>query len=105
MGTPPKKVEQASAPKQETHKSVPQKKLNCFVAPDKPDRPGLLLVSTDRIQDNCYVLGWQPQSATWLVSEGVQFYQFAGKMLKANLAFTGVFAFCLLVVLVLNRVR
>ncbi len=110
MGTPPKKIEQP-APQAKTAKAAkpaktePPKKLPCYVMPDHPAKSGLMVVSTDRVQDGCHVLGWQPQSATWLVSEGEQFYQFAGKVLKANLAFTAVFAFALLVVLVINRVR
>ncbi len=107
MGKPPEKTTEAP-PKINSKKTVsiqPMKKLNCFVMPDKPEKPGLMLVSTNKIQDGCYVLGWQPQAATWLVSEGTQFYQFAGHLLKADLAFTSVFAFCLLVVLVVNRVR
>lgn len=107
MGTPPKSVPIIEAktekPKvQEARHSSP-KKLNCFVMPDKPEKPGLILTSTNRIQDGCYVLGWQPQSTTWLVSEGQQWYVFANKVLKANLAFTSIFALSVLFLLFINR--
>jgi hypothetical protein len=108
MGTPPK-----SLPVPEAQKAVPvaatkikktaAKKINCFVM-DKPEKPGLMLVSTDRTQDACFVLGWQPQSVTMLISDAPQWYALAGKILKVDMAFSAVFAFCLLLVLGLNRV-
>ncbi len=110
MGTPPAKIV-PSAPASKIVKPVKtaalvaSKKLNCFVMPDKPDKPGLVLISTVKIQDGCYVLGWQTQATTMLVSEAPQFYQFAQDIMEADIAFAGVFAFCLLVVLVITRVR
>lgn len=107
MGTPPKKMQQEAAIKKaEPAKEIkhpPQKKLNCFVMTDKPEKPGLILVSTTKTQDGCYVLGWQPQQATWIVSESQQWYQYADKVFKANLAFTSIFALSILVLLFLNR--
>ncbi len=107
MGTPPKsipeqpKTEKAAPSKEVKH--LPPKKLNCFVMPDKPEKPGLLLISTNRIQDGCYVLGWQAQQTTWLVSEGQQWYLFANKVLKVNLAFTSIFALSVLFLMFINR--
>lgn len=107
MGTPPKsipappKTTKAETPKEIKHQ--PPKKLNCFVMPDKPEKPGLLLISTNRIQDGCYVLGWQPQQTTWLVSEGQEWYVYANKVLKANIAFTSIFALSVLFLLFINR--
>jgi len=71
--------------------------------PDKPVKPGMVLVSTTKAQDGCYVLGWQEQSTQWLVSEGQQWYSFSSKLLKANLGFSAVFMVALLVVLWLSR--
>ncbi len=115
MGTPPKT--HPAPPATDTAKPVPAKpvevkkappkKINCFVM-DKPDRPGLLMVSTDKVQDGCYVIGFQPQSTTWLVSDEGHWAIYAGKMLKANMAFCAVWAFVLtiaLIALVMNRVR
>lgn len=105
MGTPPAKIVQepskpakAARPVKEVHK-----RLTCYVMPDKPEKPGLVLVSTSKVQGECYVLGWQTQSANWLVSEGQQWYAYSSNLLKVNLAFTAVFAICLLIVLAFNR--
>lgn len=108
MGKPPKTAPEAKTIKSEAPKAVkqqPPKKLNCIVMPDKPEKPGLTLISTNRIQDGCYVLGWQPQATVWLVSEGQEWYSFSSKLLKANLAFTSVFALSVLILLFINRVR
>jgi len=106
MGTPPAKIaKEAAKPSkvEKQEKAAAPRKLTCYVMPDKPAKPGLVLVSTSRVEGECYVLGWQPQSANWLVSEGSQWYAYSSSLLKVNLAFTSIFAFCLLVVLVLNR--
>lgn len=108
MGTPPKKIEEVPVKKPEPakeikHTQAPAKKLNCFVMTDKPAKPGLVLVSTTKTQDGCYVLGWQGQQSTWIVSESQQWYVYADKMLKANIAFTSVFALSILILLFLNR--
>ncbi len=107
MGTPPEKpVVKVAVKEKQAVKAVkvaPPKKLNCFVMPDKPDKPGLVMISTVRVQDGCYVLGWQAQQTTLLVSDAPEFYGFAKNVLKADLTFSGVFAFCLLVVLVISR--
>ena len=108
MGTPPKKIVQEAAKPAKAEKPAkanPPRKLTCYVMPDRPEKPGLVLVSTTKVEGGCSVLGWQPQSTTWLVSEGTVWYGYASNVLKVNLAFTAVFALCLLVVLVINRVR
>lgn len=96
-------VKEAPKVKAAVVQEPPKKKLNCFVMPDKPSKPGMVLISTTKAQDGCYVLGWQEQSATWLVSEGTQWYAFSSKLLKVNLTFCAAFAFALLIVLWLNR--
>lgn len=83
-------------------KAVIPKKINCFVI-EKPEKAGLVAVSTGKIEGDCFVIGWQEQKATWLVSDGAQWYNLAGNMMKANLAFTAVFAFCLLVAVIFTR--
>lgn len=105
MGKVPEstKAEPKPAARAEVRKEAPKKKLDCFVMPEKPAKPGLVLVSTSKVQDGCFVMGWQEQNATWLVSDGAQWYGFANNILKANLTFSGIFAFVLLVVLWLNR--
>ena len=106
MGTPPKKVEKETTQtvKKVREKPVPPKRLNCFVAPDKPLKQGLMLVSTDHVDAGCYVLAWQEPKAVLLVSEGPAFYELSGKLLKADITFAVIYGFLLLVVLVLNRV-
>lgn len=105
MGTPPSKIPKPAPAPAAKVAVKPKKVLNCFVMPDKPDHPGLVLVSTDKAQDGCFVLGWQPQSTNWVASEGPQWYALAGHMLKANLAFSAAFAFCLLIAVVFTRGR
>lgn len=92
-------------PAKKAEKRVPPKKINCFVMVDKPAKPGLVLVSTGKVQDGCFVLGWQVQSSTWLVSEGTQWYAYAGKILKAQMAFTCIFGLGLLIVLYFSHHR
>jgi hypothetical protein len=105
MGTPPAKITEAKVVK--TEKAVKAqpipKKLTCYVMPDKPDKPGLMIVSTTRTFGDCYVLEWRQQSTTLITSEAPQWYAYTSKILKANLAFTAVFAVGLLIVLFLNR--
>lgn len=106
MGTPPVKIvqEPAKQTKSEKHvKVAAPRKLSCYVMPEKPSKPGLVLVSTSKVEGDCYVLGWQAQSANWLVSEGSQWYAYSSTLLKVNLGFTAVFAICLLIVLAFNR--
>jgi len=107
-GRIPEKTQEHTAPpvakpKVEKPAPPPPKKINCFVMVDKPEKPGLILVSTGKVQDGCFILGWQQQSSTWLVSEGTMWYPFASKLLKVNLAFTSVFALALLLVLYIRR--
>lgn len=86
-----------------TVKPVPPKKVpNCF-AMNNPPKPGMIPVSTDQVKDGCFVLGWQDQRAVMLVSDAPQWYEFAGKILKAQLVFSAVFALALLAVLVIKR--
>ena len=106
MAPSPKRIEEA---KTELHaaaptKPSPKKTINCF-AMNQPPRPGLVPVSTDRLKDGCFVLDWQPQQVSMLISDAPQWYAYAGKILKVNMAFTAVFAFLLLVVLAVNRDR
>lgn len=104
MGTPPNKIK-ATTPVPAPSASPQIKKINCFVIPVKPDKPGLVVVSTGKTLDGCFVLGWQAQSTNWVASDGPQWYSLAGHMLKADLAFSAVFAVCLLVAVVVTRVR
>lgn len=106
MAPSPKKIEELktestilAAP---AVKHTEPKKINCF-AMDRPPKPGMIPVSTEQIKDGCFVLGWQPQQVTMLVTEAPQWYSYASKILKANLVFTAVYALALLVVLVVNR--
>lgn len=103
MGTPPTKIVQEPVKAVKTARAIPARKLSCYVMPDKPAKPGMVLVSTTKIEGGCYVLGWQAQSSNWLVSEGSQWYTYSSSLLKVNLCFTAVFAVCLLIVLSLNR--
>jgi hypothetical protein len=82
----------------------PKKSVNCF-AMDRPPHPGMIPVSTEQIRDGCFVISWQGQPTTMLITEAPQWYAYAGKILKANLAFTAVFALALLVVLVVYHER
>ncbi len=70
---------------------------------ERPPKPGMIPVSTTQVKGGCFVLAWQPQQVTLLVTEAPQWYSYAGQILKANLAFTAVFGFALLVVLVITR--
>lgn len=65
----------------------------------------MIPVSTDQVKDGCFVLSWQPQQVTMLISDAPQWYFLTGRMLKAELAFCAVFAIALLVVLVSIRDR
>lgn len=106
MGTPPAKIAQEQVKPSKAEKPVKTakaRKLSCYVMPDKPAKPGLVLVSTSKIEGECYVLGWQAQSSNWLVAEGSQWYAYSSNLLKVNLCFTAVFAICLLIVLAFNR--
>ena len=106
MAPSPKKIEELKSEPAIAVKASrplpPKKSPNCF-AMNNPPRPGMVPVSTDQIKDGCFVLGWQPQQVTMLVTEAPQWYSYASKILKANLVFTAVFAFALLVVLVISR--
>ncbi len=66
---------------------------------------GMIPVSTNQVKDGCFVLSWQPQKVTMLLSDAPLWYAYAGKILKANFVFTAVFALALLAVLVVNRDR
>lgn len=107
MAPSPKKIEELKATTTTpavaplTKAPLPRK-INCF-AMDKPPMPGMIPVSTDQLKDGCFVLRWQPQQVTMMVSDASEWYAYAGKILKANLVFTAVFAFALLVVLVMSR--
>ena len=107
MGTPPAKITTSTpSPVASPSKPVPvKKKLNCFVMPNKPDHPGLVIVSTDKTQDGCYVLDWHTQSTNWVASDGPQWYALAGHVSKVTFVGEVIFGFLLLVVLVINRVR
>ena len=83
-------------------KPAESKKVNCF-AMDRPLKPGMIPVSTGQVLDGCYILAWEPQNVTMLVTEAPEWYAYAAKILKANLIFSAVFALALLIVLVLNR--
>lgn len=72
---------------------------------DKPPKPGLVPVSTDQVKDGCFVLSWQPQQVSMLVSDAQQWYIYSAKMLKTQMTFSAVFALALLVVLVMIRDR
>lgn len=109
MGKVPEKDVPVAVVKTTTAKPLPlappaPKKINCF-AMDKPPAPGLIPVSTNQVKDGCFVLTWQPQQVTMLVTEAPQWYSYAGKILKANLIFTAVFACALLIVLISIRDR
>lgn len=112
MAPSPKKIEEArteqkAPPKLEIKRAEQKPKakpVNCF-AMDHPPKPGMIPVSTDQLKDGCFVLGWQNQQVTMLVTEGPQWYSYASKILKAQMAFTCVFAFALLLVLMVIRER
>lgn len=105
MAPSPKRIEEA---KTELHaaapatKPPPKKIVNCF-AMNQPPHPGWVPVSTDKVKDGCFVLDWQPQQVSMLLTDAQEWYTYAGKILKVNLIFTTVFAFALLIVLVLTR--
>ena len=105
MAPSPKKIEEYKAQTSTPAKTTPSqpKKINCF-AMDQAPRPGLVPVSTGQIKDGCFVLAWQPQQVSMMVSDAPQWYSFAGKILKANLIFSAIFACALVLVVVLNRV-
>lgn len=109
MGPSPKKIEEYKE-QSSTIKPTPpipsaKKVSNCFSL-GTPPAPGLVPVSTDKLNKNgCLVLSWQPQQATMLVSDAPQWYSYAAKILKANLIFSGVYALGLLIVLAVNRGR
>jgi hypothetical protein len=72
---------------------------NCFYVPDRPPwKPGLLLISTDKVADGCFVLDWQEQSTTWLVSENKEWAHLAERNFIVNMSFTFVFAVFLLII-------
>lgn len=106
MAPSPKKFEEAKTEIRaaEPAKPAPKKISNCF-AMNQPPHPGMVPVSTDRFKDGCFVLDWQPQQMSLMVSDAPQWYAYAAKILKANMAFTAVFAFALLLVLAVNRDR
>lgn len=101
MAPSPKRIEELKTAAPAARHPGP-KQVNCF-AMDRPPKPGMIPVSTGQVLDGCYILSWQPQNVTMLVSDAPEWYAYAGKILKANLIFTAVYALALLVVLVLNR--
>lgn len=109
MGPSPKKIdeykEQTSTIKPAAAIPPAKKVSNCFSL-GTPPGPGLVPVSTDKLNKNgCLILAWQPQQVTMLVSDAPLWYSYAGKILKANLVFAFVFALCFIVVLVVQRDR
>jgi len=76
----------------------------CFSI-EKPPKSGMIPVSTNLIKDGCFVVSWQIQRTTMLVTEAPQWYAYATQVLKANLFFTAIFVIGLLVVLVISRGR
>lgn len=108
MGPSPKKIEEYKSepvqvrplPKKAEIKKVP----NCFVM-NTPPKPGMVPVSTDQVKDGCFVMVWQNQQVTMLVSDAHEWYSLAGKMMKAGFVFCSIFALAFLLVLVIRRDR
>lgn len=106
MAPSPKKIEEykVEKPIPPAKKSEVKKVPNCFVM-NTPPKPGMVPVSTDQVKDGCFVMTWQTQQVTMLVSDAPQWYSFASKILKVDVASHFIFVGVLLLILVLIRER
>jgi len=102
MAPSPKRHDELRAEMTAPIKNLAPGQSACFSI-EKPAKSGLIPVSTNLIKDGCFVISWQTQKTTMLVTEAPQWYNYATQVLKANFFFTAIFVVGLLVVLVISR--
>jgi hypothetical protein len=102
MAPSPKRHDEARSEITAPIKNLATGQSACFSI-EKPPKSGMIPVSTNLIKDNCFVISWQVQRTTMLVTEAPQWYAYATQVLKANFFFTAIFVVGLLVVLVISR--
>lgn len=108
MGPSPKKIEEYKNQATAITPAKPTKKASNCLAFETPPKPGMVPVATDKVsRDGCYMLVWQPQQVTMLVSDAPQWYSLAGKFLKTDVSSNLVTAalIVLVIVLVVKRER